>query len=94
MFLRLSRIFLARILLVVAEAWRLAVACLGMAVCDVSGSVAPKPAKFLTRPARPDNDTNLPLAGAARSADRLSGALASHSTPGSCLCTTGVLLVT
>ena len=60
-----------------------------MAVCDVSGSVAPKPAKFLTRPARPDNDTNLPLAGAARSADRLSCALANNSTPGSCLCTTG-----
>ena len=89
MFLRLSRIFLARILLVVAEAWRFASAGLGMAVCDVSGSVAPKPAKFLTRPARPDNDTNLPLAGAVRSADRLSSALASNSPPGSCLCTTG-----
>ena len=54
MFLRLSRIFLARILLVVAEAWRFASAGLGMAVCDVSGSVAPKPAKFL-RPYRPCN---------------------------------------
>ena len=44
MFLRLSRFFLARILLVVAEAWRFAVACLGMAVCDVRqcGSEASK----------------------------------------------------
>ena len=75
----------------VAEAERFACACLGMAVCDVnvSGSVAPKPAKFLTRPARPDNDTNLPLAGATRSADRVSSALLQGPT----CAPLGVLLV-